>query len=80
MYKFDGHWYTSKDDPNIPDLGSLVCTDANNGQRNYCGLLSDKAKLPTYDDLMSGSTASLLSTSGLTVLMYERTNKTWYEI
>jgi len=38
MYKFDGHYYVDRFDPNIPDLGSLVCTDANGSQRNYCGL------------------------------------------
>lgn len=80
MYQYDGQWYESKEDPRIPDLGSLVGTDDGNGKRSYEGKLEDKDKLPTYDNLATGSSASLVSDTGLTVLKYVASEKKWYEI
>lgn len=78
MIVYDGHKYESRAD--VPDLGSLVGTDAGDGKRSYEGKYVDKDKLPKYDDLASGSSASLVSDSGLSVFKYEATEKKWYEI
>lgn len=78
MIIYDGQKYENKED--IPDLGSLVGTDDGNGKRSYDGKLEDFDKLPTYDDLETGSSASLVSDSGLTVCKYVGSEKKWYQI
>lgn len=75
MIEYDGHEYEKASD--LPDLGSLVCVEAKDGIRNYEGLGTDKAKLPTYDDLKTGSSALLYDG---TFLKYEATTKTWIEM
>lgn len=72
----DGHKYNVGDE--IPDLGSLVCTTTDGTRRNYEGLEADAEKLPTYDDLGTGS-SFLASDTGM-FAKYEATTKTWYEL
>ena len=60
-----------------PDLGSWVATSTDANRRTYEGLSADIAKLPTYDDLGTGSTA-ICSDNG-DFLKYEATTKTWYK-
>ena len=65
------------------DLGSWVCTDVKFEQtygkyqvRNYVGLSADVAKLPTYDDLSTGSKATCADTGD--VYYYVNGDK-WYK-
>ena len=73
---FDGHYYQSKDD--FPDLGSWepTCGD-DDRRRSYQGLSKDVAKLPKYDDLLTGSSALCLDTGDLYI--YHAGEKNWYE-
>ena len=71
----DGKFY--EDESLAPDLGSWVCTSSEGNRRTYEGLSADIAKLPTYDDLGTGSTA-ICSDNG-DFLKYEATTKTWYK-
>lgn len=73
--KVDGKYY--EDETLSPDLGSWVCTGSEDNRRTYEGLSADIAKLPTYDDLGTGSTA-ICSDNG-DFLKYEATTKSWYE-
>lgn len=73
---YDGHWYEPGDE--IPDLGSFVATSVDGPIRGYEGLSADVSKLPTYNDLSTGSSAFCVDTGQL--LKYEATTKTWYEI
>lgn len=66
------------------DLGSFVCTDVTIEHtygtkqiRNYVGLSTDVSKLPTYDDLATGSRAICADTSE--VYYYVSTGQTWYK-
>lgn len=61
----------------VPDLGSITCISAKDMLRNYTLLSKDVDKLPTYDNLKSGSTALVVDTSE--VYVYELTTKTWYQ-
>lgn len=61
----------------VPDLGSVSCISAKVMLRNYTLLSKDVDKLPTYDNLKSGSTALAVDTSE--VYVYESTTKTWYQ-
>lgn len=71
----DGHKYNIGDE--LPNLGGLVCVESKGGIRKYEGHLSDKDKLPKYDDLKTGSSA-LLSDDGTFVLYkYYEDTKTW---
>lgn len=47
----------------VPDLGSVSCISAKGMLRNYTLLSEDVDKLPTYDNLKSGSTALAVDTS-----------------
>lgn len=76
MY-IDGH-------ADATDLGSFVCievkmecTYGTKQIRNYVGLSADIGKLPTYDDLATGSMALCVDTS--TKYYYESSSQTWYE-
>lgn len=73
--KVDDRYY--EDESLAPDLGSWVCTSSSANRRTYEGLSADIAKLPTYDDLGTGSTA-ICSDNG-DFLKYEATTKTWYK-
>lgn len=72
---YDGHLYVSGSE--IPDLGSLVCISSNGNIRNYEGKYSDKAKLPKYDDLGTGSSAFLSDNGSFKLLKYYADTKTW---
>lgn len=70
----DGQIYKSGED--VPDLGSITCIQAKGNVRNYVFASKDLNKLPTYDDLSSGSAALAADTS--MVYVYESSSKTWY--
>lgn len=72
----DDKVYSRKED--VPNLGSLVCTSQNGSIRNYEGLAADADKLPTYDDLATGSSFFAVDTGDL--YKYEKTTKTWYKL
>ncbi len=82
MVVVDGKAY--EDISQAPDLGSLECIDdTRENQRDYQGFLEDRDKLPTYDDLGTGSTALLYDPNGVeetVVLKYQASTKKWYEI
>lgn len=70
----DGHiFYPGQE---IIDLGSLECTEAEGGKRSYQGLSADVSKLPTYDDLDTGSSAMMLDTGDF--YFYHAPTKQWY--
>lgn len=73
---YDGQFYRKGEE--IWDLGSFVATEVKGKIRKYEGLSADIQKLPTYDDLMTGSNAFCVDTGQL--LKYEATTKTWYEL
>lgn len=75
----DGHVYQIGEE--IPDLGSLVCTETDGNRRSYEGYNSDASKLPKYDDLGTGSSASLVDESGkLHIYIYVAYDKKWNEL
>lgn len=71
----DGQVYKKGEE--IWDLGSFVATSINGNIRNYEGLSKDIGKLPKYDDLGTGSSATCIDT--VQIFKYEATSKTWYE-
>lgn len=71
----DGHTY--EPGTNVPDMGSVICIKSEGNKRDYVFLAEDTDKLPTYDDLLSGSSA-LCVDEGI-VYVYERTIKKWYQ-
>lgn len=70
----DGHVYHKNEE--LPELGSLVCVEAEGGKRSYQGLSADADKLPTYDDLDTGSSAMMLDTGDF--YFYHAPTKQWY--
>ena len=78
-YVQDGHEYKAGED--VPDMGTIVCVSHNNGSlftlRNYELLSKDVAKLPKYDNLMTGSSAYCIDTADY--YKYESTTKQWYK-
>ena len=73
----DGQTYYKGDE--IPDLGSLVCVEANGNQRDYEGLLADVNKLPHYVD--TGSSAMLYDGTGNTeVYEFHKPTDKWYKL
>lgn len=77
----DGQYYKKGDE--IWDLGSLECTDVKGNQRAYFGFLTDKAKLPKYDNLATGSKAILidpLGNSDTEIEYYHAPTKSWYKL
>lgn len=73
----DGQTYNPGD--TLPDLGSLVCVDANGNIRDYEGLLTDVSKLPHYVE--SGSSALLYDGQGNTeVYEFHKPTDTWYKL
>ena len=73
----DGQTYKPGD--TLPDLGSLVCVDANGNRRDYEGLLTDVSKLPHYVE--SGSSALLYDGQGNTeVYEFHKPTNTWYKL
>lgn len=71
----DGQLYHAGD--TIPDLGSLVCVDADGNRRSYEGKATDQSKLPTYVD--DGSSALLYDGAGTTKVLHFL-GGTWYEL
>lgn len=64
------------------DMGNWVCTKVTVDQtyhklqiRDYSGISSEVGKLPTYDDLATGSTAFCVDNGE--VLIYDSTTKSW---
>ena len=81
--KFDGHEYKRKED--IPDFGSIQCVwSSDDGRtRNYQGHTADALKLPKYDDLATGSKATLIDPNGVdpTIIAYYDTQiKQWLNL
>lgn len=67
----------------IWDLGSLQCIETHGNKREYQGFLSDKLKLPKYDDLGTGSSATLIDPTGTESTLigrYDAPTKTWYNL
>lgn len=73
--KVDGRYYHPGQE--IPDLGTLVGRDAEDGTRSYEGHYSDRLKLPKYEDLPTGSTAFLSDNGDFKLLKYYADTKTW---
>ena len=71
--KVDGHIYEAGQE--VPDMGTLVATSVDGAIRNYEGLSTDFDKLPTYDDLGTGSSAFFQDTGF--IYKYEAQSKTW---
>lgn len=78
---YDGHTY--KPGEEIPDLGSMVCTEVNGRIRSYSGLSSDFPKLEAasktdkYKDLATDSDAYLIDT--VEFYIYNASDRTWYK-
>lgn len=70
----DGQMYHPGDE--IPDLGTLRCTEIVGGKRTYEGAPSDESKLPLY--AADGSTAILYD--GTTTLVLKCRDKKWYRL
>lgn len=77
----DGQEYEKGEE--IWDLGSLQCIEKHGNKREYQGFLSDKLKLPKYDDLGTGSSATLIDPTGAESTLigrYDAPTKTWYDL
>ena len=75
-YFYDGEYYESPAD--FPDLGNWVATcNPYDKRRSYQGFSSDVAKLPAYDDLLTGSSALCLDNGD--IYLYHAATKTWYK-
>lgn len=72
----DGHTYEAGQE--VPDMGTLSATSVQGNIRNYEGYSYDFDKLPTYDDLATGSSALFLDTGDL--YKYEETTKMWNKL
>lgn len=78
---FDGHTYENEAD--VPNMGSIQNVEVRGKQRDYQGFVQDKQKLPKYDDLATGSSATLLDPNGVesTIIgKYDEQTKTWYDL
>lgn len=78
---FDGQTYENEND--IPDMGSIQCVEVRGNQRDYQGFVQDSQKLPKYDDLGTGSNATLIDPNGKesTIIgKYDALTKTWYNL
>ena len=81
MVKFDGHEYESELD--IPDMGSIQNVEVRGKQRDYQGFVQDKQKLPKYDDLATGSKATLIDPNGVDatiIAYYDSQIKQWLNL
>lgn len=58
----DGQTYNEGE--TIHELGSLQCVEVRGNQRDYQGLIKDKDKLPKYENLGTGSSATLIDETG----------------
>ena len=78
---FDGQTYENEND--IPDMGSIQCVEVRGNQRDYQGFVQDSQKLPKYDDLGTGSSATLIDPNGTesTIIgKYDAPTKNWYNL
>lgn len=78
---FDGQTYKNEND--IPDMGSIQCVEVRGNQRDYQGFVQDSQKLPKYDNLGTGSNATLIDPNGIesTIIgKYDALTKTWYNL
>ena len=76
MKVVDGQIY--EDDAVVPDLGSFECTGFEGNKRFYSGLSVDAPdKLPTYDNLETGSSAMCLDNGDF--YLYHAQTRTWYK-
>lgn len=78
---FDGQTYENEND--ILDMGSIQCVEVRGNQRDYQGFVQDSRKLPKYDDLGTGSNATLFDPNGTesTIIgKYDAPTKTWYNL
>ena len=78
---FDGHTYENESE--IPNMGSIQCVEVRGNQRDYQGFVKDSQKLPKYDDLETGSSATLFDPNGTesTIIgKYDAPTKTWYNL
>ena len=76
MFNYDGQNYNSESEK--PDLGSLRCIGVDGNQRYYAGKYEDRYKLPKYDNLATGSDATLVDNGNLIYFLYEETEKKWH--
>lgn len=60
------------------DLGSFVVTAVSDDRYSFCGLNKDIDKLPTVRAIGTGSTAIIVDTGA--VMMYEKSEQTWYAL
>ncbi len=77
----DGKTYESLAD--APNLGNLVCVEVRGNKREYQGYTEDKLKLPKYDDLGDGSSATLIDPNGIEktiIAKYYATPKQWLDM
>lgn len=61
----------------IPDFGSLVCTEVEGNRRKYEGKYKHRNLLPKYDNLGTGSSAFLSDSGNFVLLKYYADTKTW---
>lgn len=81
MVVFDGQTYQTETD--IPDMGSIQNIEVRGNQRDYQGFVQDALKLPKYDNLGTGSTATLIDPNGVlpTVIgKYDSPTKQWLNL
>lgn len=77
----DGQKYKKGD--TIHDLGNLVCVEVRGNKREYQGYTEDKLKLPKYDDLGDGSSATLIDPNGIEktiIAKYYAAPKQWLDM
>lgn len=77
----DGQRYEKGQD--VPDLGNLVCVEVIGNKRKYQGYTEDKLKLPKYDNLGDGSSATLIDPNGVEktiIAKYYATPKQWLDM
>ena len=78
--KVDGKYYEEGTEPNF---GSIQNVGVRGSQRDYQGLIADKDKLPKYDDLATGSSATLIDPTGTEstiVAKYDAQLKQWLNL
>ena len=76
VFEHDGQIYNEGETP--WDLGSFECVGTEGNQRYYEGLSADAPdKLPKYDNLGAGSSATCLDNGDY--YKYHAKSKTWYK-
>ena len=78
---FDGQTYENESE--IPNMGSIQCVEVRGNQRDYQGFVQDSQKLPKYDDLGTGSSATLIDPNGIEdtiIAKYYESTKQWLDM